>query len=91
LKNKIPDSDKLNALTEINYELGTLLERVRSALFRMRELVLAQEELTNETAAILSTLQLKGGAATIDELANISVGQYRSVASIVARMEKTDR
>jgi DNA-binding MarR family transcriptional regulator len=68
-----------------DFELGVLLER---AYARMRELELAQYGISSEQAAILHTLQSQGGSATNDEIANIIIRQYHSVASIISRMEK---
>jgi DNA-binding MarR family transcriptional regulator len=65
-----------------------LLERARSAYSRMRELELAKYGLTSEQAAVLHTLQSKGGSATNSEIAYAIIRQYHSVASIVSRMEK---
>ena len=88
LKDIIRVDDNHNQSSLTDFELGVLFERTRSAHSRMRELELAQYGLTPEQAAILHTLQSKGGSTTIEELANTIIRQYHSVASIVNRMVK---
>jgi DNA-binding MarR family transcriptional regulator len=71
-----------------DYDLGVLLERTRSAFSRMRELELAQHNLTPEQTAILHTIISKGGSATCEEIASDIIRQYHSVTTIVNRMLK---
>jgi len=88
VRNKIREEDNTNLVLSIDIELEELLERSTSTLSRMRELELFQYGLTQEQAAILHILQIEGGLSTYNEIANIIVRQYHSVASIVNRMEK---
>lgn len=80
--------NSINASSISDFELGILFECTRSTYARTRELELAQYGITPEQAAVLCTLQFKGGSATNDEIANLTIRQYHSVASIVNRMEK---
>jgi DNA-binding MarR family transcriptional regulator len=69
-------------------ELAVLLERARSLYARMRELELAEYNLTPEQAAVLHAIESKGGSATSEEIANVIIRQYHSVVAIVNRMVK---
>lgn len=86
LTNKI--QEKNNNLPLTDFDLGVLLERTRSVYSRMRELELAQYNITPEQAAILNTLQSKGGSVTNREISTTIIRQYHSVTSIVNRMLK---
>jgi DNA-binding MarR family transcriptional regulator len=84
----IQEVENLNPAPISDHELGVLLNRAKSAYGRARELELAQFGLTLEQGAILHVLQSKGGSATNDEIANLIIRQYHSVASMVNRMAK---
>lgn len=88
MKDNIREEDGLNPFSLSDFDLGVLFERTRSTYARTRELELAQYGLTPEQAAVMHTLQSKGGSSTNDEIANLTIRQYHSVASIVNRMEK---
>jgi DNA-binding MarR family transcriptional regulator len=77
-----------NSLSNNDFDLWVLMDRARSAISRSRELELAVYGITPEQAAILHTLQGQKGAATIAEIADMTVRQYNSVTTLVNRMAK---
>ncbi len=69
-----------------NAYLWWLLEHARSLIARARELELTQYGITLEQMSVLHAIMIRGGSATIDEIANIIVRQHNSVSTIVNRM-----
>jgi len=80
-------SNKSKNITS-DFELWKLLDHARSAISRPREVELAQIGLTPEQAAVLHTLQFLGGSASYDDIADNTMRQYNSVATLVNRMTR---
>jgi DNA-binding MarR family transcriptional regulator len=72
-----------------NY-LWVQLQRARSVATRARNLELAQFGLTIEQMSILHSLLIKGGTASVDEIATNVVRQKNSVTTLLDRMAKVD-
>ena len=85
----------INAETKIqsrqldNY-LWVQLQRARSVATRVRNLELAQFGLTIEQMSILHSLLIKGGSASVEEIAANVVRQKNSVTTLLERMAKVD-
>ena len=87
-KNQITEDQHIDPSSDEAADLMIRLERARSILARMLALELDHRSVTPEQASVLSILLSRGGTSTCDEIADIAIRQYRSIASMVNRMSK---
>ena len=66
--------------------LWALLDATAFAVYRLRELELAQFHLTVEQASVLDLLQTLGRGITISELVNITLRQHHTMSILINRM-----
>ena len=71
------------------YDLWSVFDRAHFAIARLRELELAQHDLTIEQASILYVLTKLGGKATVKELENETMRQHHSILMLINGMAKT--
>lgn len=71
-----------------DFELWMLLNRTRNSLYRVRELELAQFNLTVEQSAIMYLLINRGGAVTAKTIEEITMRQHHSISTLINRMMK---
>jgi DNA-binding MarR family transcriptional regulator len=69
-------------------ELCSLLERARFGISRLRELELAQFDLTIEQSSILYSLSNRGSALTVKEMEDMTMRQHHSISTLINRMIK---
>jgi DNA-binding MarR family transcriptional regulator len=72
-----------------DHELWSLVDRVRFAISRSRDLELAQFGLTIEQSSILYILSNRGGPTTTRDLEDITMRQHHSITSLINRMIRT--
>ena len=77
------DTDKS---TISDSDLWCLLIRTWFAIFRLRELELAQFGLTLEQSSVLTLIQACGGSTTAKELENLTLRQQHSISTLIKRM-----
>jgi DNA-binding MarR family transcriptional regulator len=80
------DYDRGVVLPDI--ELCSLLERARFGISRLRELELAQFDLTIEQSSILYAIRHMGKALTVKELEDMTMRQHHSISTLMNRMIK---
>jgi DNA-binding MarR family transcriptional regulator len=73
-----------------DFEVWMLLNRTRNTIYRLRELELAQFDLTVEQSAILYLLIDQGGMTTAKTIEDITMRQHHSVSTLINRMIKMD-
>jgi DNA-binding MarR family transcriptional regulator len=73
-----------------DFEIWMLLNRTRNTIYRLRELELAQFDLTVEQSAILHLLIDRGGITTSKTIEDITMRQHHSVSTLINRMIKMD-
>jgi DNA-binding MarR family transcriptional regulator len=73
---------------DVDIYLWVLLQRARSVATRVRNLELAQFNLNIEQMSILHSLLIRGGSASVSEIASNVVRQKNSVTTLVDRMSK---
>jgi DNA-binding MarR family transcriptional regulator len=71
-----------------DFELWVLLDQTRFAISRARELELSLFGLTLTQATVLHTLQNRGGAATIIDIAKFTMKQHHSISTLINRMAR---
>jgi DNA-binding MarR family transcriptional regulator len=71
---------------DIDLELRVLLDHANVVITRIRELELAQYNISLEHAAILVALQNKSGTATIAEIVNRTLRKYNATTTLINRM-----
>lgn len=71
---------------DIDLELRVLLDNANVVITRIRELELAQYNISLEHAAILVALQAKGGTATINEIVDRTLRKYNATTTLINRM-----
>ncbi len=67
-------------------DLWCLLIRTWFAIYRLRELELAQFDLTLEQASVLALIQACGGSTTAKELEDSTLRQQHSISTLIKRM-----
>jgi DNA-binding MarR family transcriptional regulator len=72
------------------FELWMLLNRTRNTIYRLRELELAQFDLTIEQSAILKLLVSRGGITSTKTIQDITMRQHHSISTLINRMIKMD-
>jgi DNA-binding MarR family transcriptional regulator len=77
-----------NVFSNNDFDLYVLMDRAKATISRSCELEVATFGFTQEQASILDTLLRGNGSATISEIAEATVKQTNSVASLVDRMVK---
>jgi DNA-binding MarR family transcriptional regulator len=87
-KNENQEHDEAKKPT--GFEIWMLLNRTRNTIYRLRELELAQFDLTVEQAAILHLLIDRGGITTAKTIEDITMRQHHSVSTLINRMIKMD-
>jgi DNA-binding MarR family transcriptional regulator len=85
-KNENQEHDEEKKPTD--FEIWMLLNRTRNTIYRLRELELAQFDLTVEQAAILHLLIDRGGITTAKTIEDITMRQHHSVSTLINRMIK---
>jgi DNA-binding MarR family transcriptional regulator len=80
------ENDKNKNLSD--FELWVLFNRTRNAIYRIRELELAQFGLTVEQSSILYLLLSQGGSGTAKTLEELTLRQHHSISTLVNRMIK---
>jgi DNA-binding MarR family transcriptional regulator len=73
-----------------SFALWMLLNRTRNTIYRLRELELAQFDLTVEQAAILALLISRGGLISAKTIEDITMRQHHSISTLINRMIKMD-
>ena len=81
--------ESVESQLDLDNHLWVLLQRARSVASRTRNLELAQYEMTIEQMAILHSILMSGGSATVDEIAAIVIRQKNSVTTLIDRMAKS--
>ncbi len=81
---------KVGGKKPTNFEIWMLLNRTRNTIYRLRELELAQFDITVEQAAILHLLLDRGGITTAKTIEDITMRQHNSVSTLINRMIKMD-
>jgi DNA-binding MarR family transcriptional regulator len=79
-------SPDVDSLTEMS--LWSLLERTNFAISRLREIELAQFNITIEQASILYFLTLRGETITTKELEDFTMRQHHSISVLLSGMVK---
>jgi MarR family transcriptional regulator, 2-MHQ and catechol-resistance regulon repressor len=87
-KNNIPEHDEEKKRT--GFELWLYLNRTRNTIYRLRELELAQFDLTVEQSAILFLLVSRGGITTAKTIEDNTMRQHHSISTLINRMIKMD-
>jgi DNA-binding MarR family transcriptional regulator len=87
-KNKNQEHDEEKKPT--GFELWLYLNRTRNTIYRLRELELAQFDLTVEQAAILYLLVSRGGITTAKTIEDNTMRQHHSISTLINRMIKMD-
>jgi DNA-binding MarR family transcriptional regulator len=72
------------------FKLWLYLNRTRNTVYRLRELELAQFDLTVEQAAILYLLVSRGGITTAKTIEDNTMRQHHSISTLINRMIKMD-
>src|ERR1035437_492675 len=70
--------------------IWALFNRTHFAVYRLRELELAQFNLTVEQTGILILLLSRGGSATAKTIEDLTMRQHHSISTLVNRMIKTN-
>lgn len=84
------DSAKIQPKEDFtDYGLWLHLNRASFAVYRLRELELAQFGLTPEQESILNLLMHLGGLANTKYIEDITMRQHHSISTIISRMIKT--
>jgi len=78
----------MDELTLANTKFWAILNGARFAIYRLRELELAQFDLTIEQSSILFILKDHGGSTNIQELIDETMRQPNSVYTLINRMSK---
>jgi DNA-binding MarR family transcriptional regulator len=87
-KNDIHEHDEKKKPT--GFELWMFLNRTRNTIYRLRELELAQFDLTIEQSAILYLLISRGGITSTKTIEDITMRQHHSISTLIYRMIKMD-
>jgi DNA-binding MarR family transcriptional regulator len=87
-KNDIQEYDEEKKPT--GFELWLFLNRTRNTIYRLRELELAQFDLTVEQSAILYLLISRGGITTAKTIEDNTMRQHHSISTLINRMIKMD-
>jgi DNA-binding MarR family transcriptional regulator len=69
-----------------SFELWMILNRSRNTIYRLRELELAQFNLTVEQSAILNLLIGRGGIMSAKTIEDITIRQHHSISTLINRM-----
>jgi DNA-binding MarR family transcriptional regulator len=69
-----------------DFELWMVFNRTRNSVYRLRELELAQFDLTVEQSAILYLLISRGGSATAKTIEYLTLRQHHSISTLINRM-----
>jgi len=81
------DNDSGGRMT--SYELWKRFDSAGFTVSRLRELELAQFELTLEQSLMLTIIDHCGGSTTTKEIENLTLRQHNSVSTLINRMSKT--
>jgi DNA-binding MarR family transcriptional regulator len=76
------------AKNHTDFELWMLFNRTRNSVYRLRELELAQFDLTVEQSAILHFLISRGGSITAKTIEYLTLRQHHSISTLINRMIK---
>jgi DNA-binding MarR family transcriptional regulator len=87
-KNDIQERTEEKKLT--GFQLWLYLNRTRNTIYRLRELELAQFDLTVEQSAILHLLISRGGITSTKTIEDITMRQHHSISTLINRMIKMD-
>jgi DNA-binding MarR family transcriptional regulator len=82
------NADTDTPIVDGDFRLWRLLDHTRFMISRLREKELDQFGITPEMAHILDILSQNGGAATMNEIATITVRRHHSISTQIARMAK---
>jgi DNA-binding MarR family transcriptional regulator len=85
---KLSDNGE-NVFSDNDFDLYVLMDRAKSTISRSCDLEIAAYGITQEQAAIIDTILRANGSATISEIAEQTVKQSNSVATLVNRMVKS--
>ncbi len=83
---KIAVDEHLSDYSPSNYDLWALLDATAFAVYRLRELELAQFGLTIEQAAVLRLLKTLRRGTTVKEIKDLTLRQQNSISILINRM-----
>jgi DNA-binding MarR family transcriptional regulator len=86
--NRDSPAEDTNFNPDNDHDIWVLLDQAHFAVTRSRLLELAQYNLTKEQAQVLYVLKIRGGSATMNQIASFTLRQRHSVSTLVNRMEK---